>query len=57
MALTGTVNLTAGDYYIGLYANGTTLPNFTRGNNQIGGAFANAGMSGNFRVATADTPA
>ena len=55
MALTGTVNLTAGDYYIGLYANGTTLPNFARGNNQIGGAFANAGMSGNFRVATANT--
>jgi hypothetical protein len=55
MALTGAVNLTAGDYYIGLYANGTTLPNFARGNNQIGGAFANAGMSGNFRVATADT--
>ena len=55
MALTGAVNLTAGDYYIGLYANGTTLPNFARGNNQIGGAFANAGMSGNFRVATANT--
>jgi parallel beta-helix repeat protein len=56
MALSGgAVSLTAGDYYIGLYANGTTLPNFARGNNQIGGAFANAGMSGNFRVATANT--
>ena len=55
MALTSTANLAAGDYYIGLYANGTTLPNFARGNNQIGGAFANAGMSGNFRVATANT--
>ena len=55
MALTGTANLTAGDYYIGLYANGTTLPNFARGNNQIGGAFANAGMTSNFRVATANT--
>ena len=55
MALAGAVSLTAGDYYIGLYANGTTLPNFARGNNQIGGAFANAGMSGNFRVATANT--
>ncbi len=55
MALTGSVNLTAGDYYIGLYANGTTLPNFARGNNQIGGAFANAGMTANFRVATAGT--
>jgi parallel beta-helix repeat protein len=56
MALSGgAVNLTAGDYYIGLYANGTTLPNFARGNNQIGGAFANAGMTGNFRVATANT--
>jgi hypothetical protein len=55
MALAGTVSLTAGDYYIGLYANGTTLPHFARGNNQIGGAFANAGMSGNFRVATANT--
>jgi hypothetical protein len=56
MALSGgPVNLTAGDYYIGLYANGTTLPNFARGNNQIGGAFANAGMTANFRVATANT--
>jgi hypothetical protein len=56
MALSGgAVNLTAGDYYIGLYANGTTLPNFARGNNQIGGAFANAGMTSNFRVATANT--
>jgi parallel beta-helix repeat protein len=55
MALTCAVNLTAGDYYIGLYANGTTLPAFARGNNQIGGAFVNAGMSGNFRVATANT--
>ena len=55
MALTSTANLTAGDYYIGLYANGTTLPNFARGNNQIGGAFANAGMTSNFRVATANT--
>jgi parallel beta-helix repeat protein len=55
MAMTGAVNLTAGDYYIGLYANGTTLPNFARGNNQIGGAFANAGMTANFRVATANT--
>ena len=55
MALTGAVNLTAGDYYIGLYANGTTLPNFARGNNQIGGSFANAGMTANFRVATANT--
>ncbi len=32
-----------------------TLPNFARGNNQIGGAFANAGMTSNFRVATANT--
>ena len=55
MALTSAVNLTAGDYYIGLYANGTTLPHFARGNNQIGGAFANAGMTSNFRVATANT--
>jgi parallel beta-helix repeat protein len=55
MALTAAANLTAGDYYIGLYANGTTLPNFARGNNQIGGAFANAGMTSNFRVATANT--
>jgi parallel beta-helix repeat protein len=55
MALTGAVNLTAGDYYIGIYANGTTLPNFARGNNQIGGPFANAGMTANFRVATANT--
>jgi hypothetical protein len=56
MALSGgKVNLDAGDYYIGIYANGSTLPNFARGNNQIGGAFANAGLSGNFRVATANT--
>ena len=55
MALTSAANLTAGDYYIGLYANGTALPHFARGNNQIGGAFANAGMTGNFRVATANT--
>ena len=56
MALSrGAVKLTAGDYYIGIYANGPTLPNFARGNNQIGGAFANAGLSGGFRVATANT--
>jgi parallel beta-helix repeat protein len=55
MALTSAASLTAGDYYIGLYANGTRLPNFARGNNQIGGAFANAGMTSNFRVATANT--
>ena len=51
----GAKNLAAGDYYIGVHATGTTLPAFACGNNQVGGAFANAGMSGNFRVATADT--
>jgi hypothetical protein len=51
----GAVTLAAGDYYIGLYASGSTLPNLARGNNQIGGAFANAGMTGNFRVASANT--
>jgi parallel beta-helix repeat protein len=56
MALPGTgVSLAAGDYYIGIYANGTTLPHFARGNNQIGGAFANTGATANFRVATANT--
>jgi hypothetical protein len=56
MALSGGAKqIGAGDYYLGLYANGTTLPNFARGNNQIGGAFANAGMTDNFRVATANT--
>jgi parallel beta-helix repeat protein len=56
MPLTGTgANLAAGDYYVGLYANGTTLPNFVRGNNQIGGALLNAGMTSDFRVATANT--
>jgi hypothetical protein len=56
MALSaGTVNLTAGDYYIGIYANGTTLPSFVRGSSLISGAAANAGMSGNYRVATANT--
>jgi hypothetical protein len=51
----GAAGLTAGDYYIGLYASGTTLPYFARGNNQIGGAFSNAGLSANFRVASANT--
>jgi len=56
MPLSGNgVNLAAGDYYVGLYANGTTLPNFIRGNNQVGGALLNAGMSADFRVAMANT--
>jgi parallel beta-helix repeat protein len=55
MPLSGAVELTAGDYYIGIYASGSTLPSFARGNNQIGGGFANVGLSANFRVASANT--
>ena len=56
MALSGGAkNLTAGDYYIGIYANGSALPSFARGNNQIGGAFGNVGLSSNFRFAAANT--
>ncbi len=56
MALTGgPFALTAGDYYVGFYANGTTLPAFVRGNNQIGGSLLNVGIGSGFRFATANT--
>ena len=56
MALSGGgARLTAGDYYIGMYASGTTLPSFARSSSLISSAAANAGMSGNYRVATANT--
>jgi hypothetical protein len=55
MALSGgAASLAAGDYYIGLYANGTTLPAFARGNGQSG-VLLNAGLPSNFRVASANT--
>ena len=50
----GPIDVAAGDYYIGIYANGSTLPNFARGNNQIA-AMVNAGMSSGFRFATGAT--
>jgi parallel beta-helix repeat protein len=55
MPLPGPVRLTAGDYYIGIYASGSTLPSFVRGNNQVGGTVTNVGLSSNFRVASANT--
>jgi parallel beta-helix repeat protein len=55
MALSGGAKqLAAGDYYIGLYANGTTLPAFARGNSQSG-VLLNAGLASNFRIASANT--
>jgi hypothetical protein len=50
----GPVYVAAGDYYIGIYANGSTLPNFARGNNQIA-HMVNAGMSSGFRFAIGAT--
>ena len=50
----GPVDVAAGDYYIGIYANGSTLPNFARGNNQIA-HMVNAGLSSGFRFATGVT--
>jgi parallel beta-helix repeat protein len=50
----GPADLVADDYYIGIYANGSTLPNFARGNNQIAG-LVNAGMSSGFRFAIGAT--
>jgi hypothetical protein len=50
----GPIDVAASDYYIGIYANGSTLPNFARGNNQIAD-MVNAGMSSGFRFATGAT--
>ncbi len=50
----GPVDVAAGDYYVGIYANGSTLPNFARGNNQIAD-MVNAGMSSGFRFAIGAT--
>lgn len=50
----GPVDIVAGEYYIGIYANGTALPNFARGNNQIAG-MVNAGLSSGFRFAAGAT--
>jgi hypothetical protein len=47
----GPYTITAGDYYVGIIANGTTLPYLARGNSQAS-AMVNAGMSSGFRTAT-----
>ncbi len=51
----GPFALPAGDYYIGAFASGTTLPTFACGNKQIDGTFANVGFTGNYRFASANT--
>lgn len=53
MALSSSQALTAGDYYVGFFANGTTLPSFLRG---VGSSAGNLGLSAaNARFATAAT--
>ncbi|WIM97698.1 hypothetical protein ACTOB_001246 [Actinoplanes oblitus] len=53
MALTSAQAIAAGDYYVGFYGNGSTLPTFARGTSL---SAANTGLAApNFRFASADT--
>lgn len=53
MALTSAQAIAAGDYYVGFYSNGSTLPTFARGTSL---SAANTGLAApNFRYASADT--
>jgi Pectate lyase superfamily protein len=50
----GPYTITAGDYYVGVIANGTTLPSVARSNSQ-GAAMVNVGLASGFRTATGGT--
>jgi hypothetical protein len=55
MALTAPVAVPAGDYYVGLWYNGTTAPTMIRSGSGTGGSNTVGQVSGSFNSSSADT--